>query len=75
MTKGNVAIIGRRSYEEIGKPLSNRTTIVISNTKSFEEENCFTAKSLLEAIKLDGDREVYISGGAKLYEQALPIVE
>lgn len=71
----NVVIIGRRSFEEIGKPLSNRTTIVISNTTSFYEENCFTAKSLQEAIKLVGDRDVYISGGAKLYEQALPIVE
>lgn len=75
LTKGNVVIIGRRSYEEIGKPLSYRTTIVISNTKSFDEENCFTAKSLQEAIKLAGDKDVYISGGEKLYEQALSIVE
>ena len=35
LTTGNVVIMGRRSYEEIGKPLPNRTTIVISNTKKF----------------------------------------
>ncbi len=75
LTTGNVVIMGRRSYEEIGKPLLNRTTIVISNTKTFEGENCLTAKSLAEAIKLAGDKDIYISGGAKLYEEALPLVE
>ena len=75
LTTGNVVIMGRRSYEEIGKPLPNRTTIVVSNTKNYNGENCFTAKSLDEAIKLSGDRDIYISGGARLYEEALPIVE
>lgn len=75
LTTGNVVVMGRRSYEEIGRPLPNRTTIVISNTKTFEGENCLTAKSLAEAIKLAGDKDIYISGGAKLYEEALPLVE
>lgn len=75
LTTGNVVIMGRRSYEEIGKPLPNRTTIVVSNTKNYNGENCFTAKSLDEAIKMAGDRDIFISGGARLYEEALPIVE
>lgn len=75
LTTGNVVIMGRRSYEEIGKPLPDRTTIVISNTIDIENENCITAKSLTEAIEIAGDRDVYISGGAKLYEEALPLVE
>ena len=75
LTTGNVVIMGRRSYEEIGKPLPNRTTIVVSNTKNFDGENCMTAKSLTEAIELAGNKDVYISGGAKLYEEALPLVE
>ncbi|MBE5873698.1 MAG: dihydrofolate reductase [Lachnospiraceae bacterium] len=75
LTTENVVIMGRRSYEEIGKPLPNRTTIVISNTKNFNGENCFTAKTLKEAIELAGDKDIYISGGAKLYEEALPLVE
>ena len=75
LTTGNVVIMGRRSYEEIGRPLPNRTTIVVSNTKNYNGENCFTAKSLDEAIKMAGDRDIYISGGARLYEEALPIVE
>ncbi len=75
LTTGNVVIMGRRSYEEIGRPLPNRTTIVVSNTKNYNGENCFTAKSLEEAIKMAGDRDIFISGGARLYEEALPIVE
>ena len=75
LTTGNAVVMGTRSYEEIGKPLPNRTTIVISNTMKFESENCMTAKSLEEAIKLAGNRDIYISGGSKLYEEALPLVE
>ncbi len=75
LTTGNVVVMGRHSYEEIGKPLPNRTTIVVSNTLKIDEENCMTAKSLSEAIKLAGDKDIYISGGAKLYEEALPLVE
>lgn len=75
LTTGNVVVMGRRSYEEIGRPLPNRTTIVISNTRNFDCENCMTAKSLEEALELAGDRKVYISGGARLYEEALPFVE
>ena len=75
LTTGNVVIMGRRSYEKIGKPLPNRTTIVISNTKTFDGENCLTAKTLEETIELAGDRDVFIAGGVRLYKEALPMVE
>ena len=75
LTMGNVVIMGRRSFEEIGRPLPNRTTIVVSSTKEYTGENCFTVRSLQEAIELAGNKDVFISGGARLYEEALPIVE
>lgn len=75
ITMGNVVIMGRRSFEEIGRPLPNRTTIVVSSTKEYTGENCFTVRSLQEAIELAGNKDVFISGGARLYEEALPIVE
>lgn len=75
LTTDNIVIMGRRSYEEIGKPLPNRTTIVISNTKNFDAENCITASSLKEALELANNRDVYISGGSKLYEEAISIVD
>ncbi|MDD3240232.1 MAG: dihydrofolate reductase [Lachnospira sp.] len=75
LTTGNVVIMGRRSYEEIGRPLPNRTTIVVSTTKNFDDDNCLTATSLNEAIQMAGDNDIYISGGARLYEKALPLAE
>lgn len=75
LTTGNVVVMGRRSYEEIGKPLPNRTTIVVSSTRLFEGENCYTVNSLQEAIKLAGNRDVYISGGAGLYAEAIELVD
>ena len=75
LTTGNVVIMGRRSYEEIGRPLPGRTTIVVSSTKTFTGDNCYTARSLQEAIRFAGDRDIFISGGAGLYEEALPLAD
>lgn len=77
LTTDNIVIMGRRSYEEIGRPLSNRTTVVISSTKTFAGENLLCAKSLKEALRMveNQNKNIYISGGARLYEEALPLVE
>lgn len=76
LTTGNVVVMGRRSYEEIGKPLPNRYTIVVSNTQKFEAENCTTVGSLKEALEIaDKTKNVYISGGAGLYREAIDIVD
>ncbi|MDE5937632.1 MAG: dihydrofolate reductase [Lachnospiraceae bacterium] len=55
--------------------LYDRITIVVSNTAHYNGENCFTANSLMDAIRLAGNKDIYISGGARLYEEALPLVE
>ena len=75
LTTGNVVVMGRRSYEEIGRPLPNRMTIVISNTKNYDDINVKTVRTLEEAIEIAGDKDIYISGGARLYEEALPMIE
>lgn len=75
LTTGNVVIMGRRTYESIGRPLPDRMNIVISNTKEYNEVNVKTAKSLEEAIRMAGDKEIYISGGSRVYEEALSMVE
>lgn len=75
LTTGNVVVMGRRTYEEIGQPLPDRTTIVVSSKKKFESENCFSVGSLREALQLAGERKVFISGGAALYKEALPMAD
>lgn len=75
LTTGNVVVIGRRSFEEIGRPLPNRTTILVSSTLKYDTDNCKTVSSLQEAIEVAGDRNMYISGGVMLYQEALPLVD
>ncbi len=74
LTTGNVVIMGRKSYEEIGHPLPNRKNIVVSKTKNFIGDNLVTVASLQEAIAISDGDEVYIAGGYGLFKEALPIV-
>lgn len=84
LTTGNIIIMGRRSYEEIGFPLPNRITIVISSSNDFKnlntgKENLYVVSSIEEGLelanKINPEKNVYISGGAKVYEKSLPYVE
>ena len=73
LTTGKTIIMGRKSFQEIGRPLPNRKTIVISNTENIVAENCTTVKSLIEAFDLvEGQEEVFIAGGGQVYREALP---
>lgn len=69
-TTGHVIVMGRKTFESIGKPLPNRETIVLSRSQ-FAFPGVRTVESL-DAIKPD-EREVFICGGAQIYEQALPL--
>ncbi len=75
LTTGKTVIMGKRSFEEIGKPLPNRKTIVISNTTNYEYENCITLGSLGQAIAYIGDEDAFVAGGEQLYREALPLVD
>ena len=75
LTTGNTVIMGRRTYEEIGRPLPNRDTVVVSRTARFEGERCRTAASLSEAIAMSRTEDIFICGGAALYKEAIPLVD
>lgn len=75
LTTGNVVVMGRNSYDEIGRPLPNRKTIVVSRTKKYEGENLETAASVEEAIKMAGEQDVYIAGGYGVYKEGLPFAD
>lgn len=75
LTTGNIVIMGRKSYEEIGHPLPNRETIVISGSKSFTGDGVSTARSLEEALDIIGDRDAYVAGGYRLFAEAIPFVD
>lgn len=75
LTLGSAVIMGRVTYEEIGRPLPGRLNVVVSKTCSFEGDNLRTARSLAEAVALAGELDAYVSGGARLFQEALPLVE
>jgi dihydrofolate reductase len=72
LTTGNVIVMGRKTFESIGKPLPNRETIVLSRSQ-FSFPGVRTISGLNE-IELAGEtRQVFICGGAQVYAQALPL--
>lgn len=75
LTTGNVVVMGRRSYEEIGHPLPNRMNIIVSLSANYSGENLVTVSSLQEAIEAAGDANIYVCGGYGLFMEAIPIVE
>lgn len=75
LTLNHTVIMGRKTYESIGKPLDNRLNIVVSSTLFFDKENLKTARSLNEAISLANSEEVFIIGGQQLYEEAITIAD
>ncbi len=79
LTMGNVVVMGRRTFEEIGTPLPGRDTVVVSATKRYEGGHCLTRSSFEKAMEaaqtIAGDRDIFICGGAGLYRAALPFVE
>lgn len=71
LTSGHTVIMGRKTFESIGKPLPNRTNIIITSNKEFSAPGCIITHSLDEAIKLSNDIETFIIGGASIYSQAI----
>ena len=81
LTTGNIVIMGRKTFQEIGHPLPNRTTIVLSKNHEFKGENLYSAKSVKEALKIAASismnckKNIYFAGGYKIYKEALPLVD
>ncbi len=73
LTSGHPIVMGRKTYESIGKPLPNRTNIVVSRKKDWFEEGILIVGSLKEALKFAKkiDPEVFVIGGGTLYEQTI----
>ncbi|MEJ5995552.1 dihydrofolate reductase [Pedobacter sp. Du54] len=73
ITTGNTIIMGRKTYDSIGKPLPNRRSIVITRNADLVIEGAEVVTSLAAAIALcKENEEAFIIGGAEIYEQALP---
>ena len=75
ITSGHPVIMGRKTYESLGRPLPNRVNVVVSRTTS-HIEGCTVVDSLEKAIaQFPSDEEIFIIGGAQIYAQAMPLAD
>jgi len=76
LTLGHPIIMGRRTWESLGRPLPGRTNIVVSHNAGFSTPGATPAGNLADALAVaagTGSDEVFIIGGAQVYRQALPV--
>jgi dihydrofolate reductase len=74
LTMGHHIVMGRRTYESIGRPLPGRHTVILTRDPDFRAEGCLTATSLETAFAACGDDpEVFFVGGGEIYRQVLPL--
>ncbi len=78
LTTGHPIIMGRKTFQSIGKALPNRTNIIVTRDTDFKAENCMVVYSiedaLAEAEKIESS-EIFVIGGGEIYTQALPFVD
>ncbi len=78
ITLGRPIVMGRKTYESIGRPLPGRTNIVVTRQQDWSVEGVVVASSLTQAIELAAEElpeEVMIIGGAQIYAEALDLVD
>ena len=73
LTLGNPVVMGRRTFEAIGRPLPGRQNIVITRQADYDAQGCDVAASPADALCLAGDAdEIFIIGGSEIYSLFLP---
>jgi len=75
VTMGRPVIMGRKTFESIGKPLPGRINIVITRSTSFSRDGCIVVDSVDKAIEYTKDKETFIIGGSEIYKSYLPIAD
>lgn len=75
ITTGKIVIMGRKTYESIGRPLPNRRNIIITRNDSYSVDGCEVVNSLEKAIELCNGSDVMIIGGGDIYTQSLLLAD
>jgi len=75
VTMGHTMVMGRKTYDSIGRPLPGRRTIVITHQEAWHAPSVEVAHSLPEALALAGPTDVFVIGGSEVYRQAIPFAD
>lgn len=74
LTTGHAILMGRKTFESIGRPLPNRRNIVITRDKDWQRAGVEVAHSLSVGLQLAGTDQLFVIGGAQIYAAALPLI-
>lgn len=74
ITNGHSIVMGRKTFESIGRPLPNRTNIILTKDENYKAEGCVIINSK-ESLEIKNDEEVFVIGGANVYKQFLPLAD
>lgn len=75
LTMGGTLVMGRKTYDSIGRPLPGRTTVVVTRQEDWTVEGVETAGSLEEALEKAGEGDVFVVGGGQIYSQAMDLAD
>lgn len=77
LTTGHVLVMGRRTFDSIGRPLPQRTTVVVTRQPDWHVEGVLTAASVPEALAraAEVDEEVFVLGGHEVFRDAIPVAD
>jgi dihydrofolate reductase len=75
LTLGHTLVMGRKTYDSIGRTLPGRTTVVVTRQGGWSAPDVLVAHSLEQALEMADDAEVFVAGGGEIYAQALPLAD
>ena len=76
-TNGHAIVMGRKTFDSIGKPLPNRENVILTRNTVFQQEGCLVMHSVQEILEWSKEKggEIFIMGGREIYKQFIPHVE
>lgn len=75
LTNGNPILMGRKTFESIGKPLPNRTNIIITKDPSFKKEGCLIYSDWRDVLPIFEKQNLFVIGGGEIYRQLMPVAD
>jgi dihydrofolate reductase len=74
-TMDHTILMGRKTYESIGKPLPNRINVILTQNKDYQAEGCLVIHSVEEAVEQFKNEEIFVIGGAEVFQLFMPAVD
>ena len=72
ITTGCPVVMGRKTFESIGRPLKNRTNIILTRDENYKQDGCLVYLDIKKVVEDFGNKNLMVIGGAEIYKQFLP---